>query len=191
MSPEKAARKRQLPTGRAKMQAASNRENPARDREETARDAASSEPAFDGEAHAVRDRSARARRDRGARVRSQGLQAASAREVASGAGPSNIDGCRTKLPLPYCNRRIREARLLAWCGVTEPSIAAYFGITVATLAAWKNEHPKLEAAILSGQRAQASGRVWDAKARRDAIALLGKPAPLLIDSGKATDKAPR
>lgn len=170
---------------------ASPRVDSANDREKAARPAAASEPATSGIAHGGRVGGTQEGRGGSGSLRARGIRTAAPQEVAVAFVQARNDRDWLAKPLPYSSRRLREARLLAWCGVTERDIAAYFGITVATLASWKNEHPKLEAAILSGQRAQASGRAWDAKARRDAISLLGKPARPLIDSGKATDKAPR
>lgn len=79
-------------------------------------------------------------------------------------------------PLPYCNRRLREARLLAWCGSNEAGIASYFGISWATYEAWKREHPELDAAVRSGRRAHAAERQLDPTARRDAFAMLASRA---------------
>lgn len=79
-------------------------------------------------------------------------------------------------PLPYCNKRRREARILAGVGVPESGIAEFFGVSMATLEAWKRDHPEFEASIRSGQRALLRGRGLGPRWRQEALAMLEKRA---------------
>jgi len=75
-------------------------------------------------------------------------------------------------PLPYCNKRRREARILAAVGIPEVGIAEFFGITVAALEAWKREHPELMASIRSGREALFRGGGLDSRWRQEAFVML-------------------
>lgn len=79
-------------------------------------------------------------------------------------------------PLPYCNKRRREARILAGVGVPESGIAEFFGVSLVTLQAWKRDHPEFEASIRSGQRALSRGRGLGPGWRQEALAMLEKRA---------------
>jgi hypothetical protein len=96
------------------------------------------------------------------------------------AGPSEPAGATLRAsaatPLPYGNRRLREARILAGWGVPEEGIASYFGISRKIFEEWKCDHPELVTALRWGQKAHAAGIGRDPRWSHEALGMLASRA---------------
>lgn len=93
-------------------------------------------------------------------------------------------------PLPYGNRRLREARILAGWGVPEEGIASFFGITREVLETWKREHPELVTALRWGQKAHAAGIGQDPRWSHEALGMLASRAAREEEAAQSAHEGP-
>lgn len=107
-------------------------------------------------------------------------------------GPSEPAGTTLRVsaatPLPYGNRRLREARILAGWGVPEEGIARFFGITRDALETWKREHPELVTALRWGQKAHAAGIGQDPRWSHEALGMLASRAAREEEASQSVHK---